>query len=66
VSRVLIATGGLITGKERSVLLAARKTWEQWRAADDAWLDLKVKLVMAEPVWRPAWKPSAIPRSGKR
>lgn len=47
---VLIATGGLITGKERSVFLAARKTWEQWRAADEAWLDLKVKLVMAEPV----------------
>jgi anaerobic magnesium-protoporphyrin IX monomethyl ester cyclase len=50
VSRILIATGGLVTGKERSVFLAARKTWEQWRAADEAWLDLKVKLVMAEPV----------------
>lgn len=49
-STVLIATGGLITGRERSVLLAARKVWEQWRAADEAWLDLKVKLVMAEPV----------------
>lgn len=48
--RVLIATGGLITGKERSILLAARKWWEQWREAEEAWLDFKVKLVMAEPL----------------
>jgi radical SAM superfamily enzyme YgiQ (UPF0313 family) len=48
--RVLVATGGLITGRERSLLTAARKLWEQWRAADEAWLDLKVKLVMAEPL----------------
>jgi anaerobic magnesium-protoporphyrin IX monomethyl ester cyclase len=49
-SKVLIATGGLITGKERSILLAARKWWEQWRQAEEAWLDFKVKLVMAEPL----------------
>jgi anaerobic magnesium-protoporphyrin IX monomethyl ester cyclase len=48
--RVLVATGGLITGRERSLLVAARKWWEQWRASDEAWLDLKVKLVMAEPL----------------
>ncbi|MEA2602088.1 MAG: anaerobic magnesium-protoporphyrin monomethyl ester cyclase [Acidobacteriota bacterium] len=48
--RVLVATGGLITGKERSFPLAARKWWQQWRAADEAWLDFKVKLVMAEPL----------------
>ncbi|MFL6193059.1 MAG: B12-binding domain-containing radical SAM protein [Thermoanaerobaculia bacterium] len=48
--RVLVATGGLITGRERSFLLAARKWWEQWRASDEAWLDFKVKLVMAEPL----------------
>lgn len=48
--RVLIATGGLITGKERSILLAARKWCEQWRQAEEAWLDFKVKLVMAEPL----------------
>ncbi|HKI06642.1 MAG TPA: radical SAM protein [Thermoanaerobaculia bacterium] len=48
--KVLIATGGMITGRERSFLLAARKWWEQWRGAEEAWLDLKVKLVMAEPL----------------
>jgi len=48
--KVLIATGGMITGKERSFLLAARKWWAQWREADEAWLDFKVKLVMAEPL----------------
>ncbi|HEX6864394.1 MAG TPA: hypothetical protein VF414_16305, partial [Thermoanaerobaculia bacterium] len=48
--QVLIVTGGMLTGKEGSFLLAARKWWEQWRAAEAAWLDLKVKLVMAEPL----------------
>jgi len=48
--KVLIATGGMITGRERSLLLAARKWWEQWRDAEEAWLDFKVKVVMAEPL----------------
>lgn len=48
--KVLVVTGGLLTGKESSFLLAARKWWGQWRAAEAAWLDLKVKLVMAEPL----------------
>ena len=32
--------GGLLTGKETSFLLAARKWWEQWRSADAAWLHM--------------------------
>jgi anaerobic magnesium-protoporphyrin IX monomethyl ester cyclase len=48
--RVLIVTGGWLTGQETSVVRAARKAWVQWRAADEAWLDLKVKAVMAEPL----------------
>lgn len=48
--KVLVATGGLITGRERSLPRALRKGWVQWRSAEEAWLDLKVKLVMAEPL----------------
>ena len=48
--RVLIVTGGLITSKEHSLLQAARKLSAQWSAARSAWLDRKVKLVMAEPL----------------
>ena len=52
--RVLIVTGGLVSGTERSVLQVARKWWAQWRCADAAWLDTKIKLTSAEPViaWR--------------
>jgi len=60
--RVLVATGGLITGKERSFPLAARKWWQQWRAADEAWLDLKVKLVMAEPLLAGRFEARRLPR----
>jgi anaerobic magnesium-protoporphyrin IX monomethyl ester cyclase len=60
--RVLVATGGLITGKERSFLLAARKWWQQWRAADEAWLDFKVKLVMAEPLLAGRLEARRLPR----
>lgn len=48
--RVLIVTGGWLTGQETSLLQVARKAWVQWQAADEAWLDLKVKAVMAEPL----------------
>lgn len=48
--KVLIVTGGWLTGQETSLVRAARKVWMQWRAADEAWLDLKVKAVMAEPL----------------
>ena len=59
--RVLLVTGGLLTGKESSFLLAARKWWEQWRSADAAWLDFKVKLVMAEPLLAARLEALALP-----
>jgi radical SAM superfamily enzyme YgiQ (UPF0313 family) len=49
-NKVLVITGGLLNEKETSVLRAARKQVLQWRAAQSAWLDLKIKLVMAEPM----------------
>jgi anaerobic magnesium-protoporphyrin IX monomethyl ester cyclase len=48
--KVLVVTGGLLNEKETSPARAVKKQIAQWRAADSAWLDLKVKLVMAEPV----------------
>jgi anaerobic magnesium-protoporphyrin IX monomethyl ester cyclase len=48
--KVLIITGGLLNEKETSVVRAARKQLLQWRAAKSAWLDLKIKMVMAEPM----------------
>lgn len=48
--RVAVVTGGLISGQEDSVLRALRKWWLQWRHAEFAWLDVKVKLVTVEPV----------------
>jgi anaerobic magnesium-protoporphyrin IX monomethyl ester cyclase len=47
---VLVVTGGWLTGQEDSLLQMARKVWTQQRAAEDAWLDLAVKAVLAEPV----------------
>ncbi len=47
---VLIVTGGLITSQEKSLFSAVRKCWEQFAQARHAWLDLKVKLTMAEPL----------------
>lgn len=49
-ARVLIVTGGLITPEDRSLPRFAAKQVTQWRAAESAWLDLKVKLVAAEPI----------------
>lgn len=48
--RVLIVTGGLLNEKETSIVRALAKQWTQWKAAESAWLDLKIKLVMAEPM----------------
>jgi hypothetical protein len=48
--KALIVTGGLITASERSLAAAARKTLTQFRAAEAAWLDMKVKAVAAEPL----------------
>jgi radical SAM superfamily enzyme YgiQ (UPF0313 family) len=61
IEKVLIVTGGWLTGQETSLVRTARKVWVQWRAAEEAWLDLKVKAVMSEPLiaarleklWRP-------------
>lgn len=48
--KVLVITGGLLNEKETSILRAGHKQILQWRAAQSAWLDLKIKLVMAEPM----------------
>ena len=48
--RALIVTGGLISEKDRSPLGVARKQLAQWRHAEQAWLDFKVKLTAAEPI----------------
>jgi len=50
IHRVLVVTGGWLTGQEGSLFQMARKVWTQQRAAEDAWLDLAVKAVLAEPV----------------
>ena len=47
---VLVLTGGWLTGQESSVFQVARKLWAQQRASEEAWLDLAVKAVLAEPV----------------
>jgi len=46
--RVLIVTGGLVSGVEASILSSLRKLFQQWRASEHAWLDLKIKLVFGE------------------
>ena len=48
--KILIVTGGLITSQETSLVQAARKCWAQFSSAQHAWLDVKVKLAMAEPL----------------
>ncbi len=46
--KVLIITGGLVSGTENSIASSLRKLFQQWRASEHAWLDLKIKLVFAE------------------
>ena len=48
--KVLVVTGGLLTEAEGSVFQALRKQARQWAASEHAWLDLKIKLVLAEPL----------------
>jgi hypothetical protein len=48
--KVLLVTGGLITSQESSLWQAARKCWVQFSRARHAWLDLKVKFALAEPL----------------
>lgn len=49
-ARVLIVSGGLLTEKESSLLQALRKQRMQSRFAQNAWLDIKIKLMTAEPL----------------
>jgi anaerobic magnesium-protoporphyrin IX monomethyl ester cyclase len=46
--KVLVMTGGLISGNESSKLSVGRRLLRQWLASEHAWLDLKIKLVFAE------------------
>jgi radical SAM superfamily enzyme YgiQ (UPF0313 family) len=46
--KVLVITGGLVTGAESSSWSVARRLFRQWLASEHAWLDLKIKLVFAE------------------
>jgi hypothetical protein len=48
--KVLIVSGGLITSQETSLWQAGRKCWAQLSRARHPWLDVKVKLTMAEPL----------------
>jgi hypothetical protein len=48
--RVLIVTGGLVTGRERSLRQVIRKLASQRQPVGDAWLTRKVQLVTAEPL----------------
>ena len=46
--KVLVITGGLVTGTESSTWSVARRLLRQWMASGHAWLDVKIKLVFAE------------------
>jgi anaerobic magnesium-protoporphyrin IX monomethyl ester cyclase len=46
--KVLIITGGLVSGAEDSIFSSLRKLYRQWKDSEHAWLDLKIKLVFAE------------------
>jgi anaerobic magnesium-protoporphyrin IX monomethyl ester cyclase len=59
--KVLIVTGGLITSQETSLWQAARKCWAQFARARHAWLDVKVKLAMAEPLVAGACEQALLP-----
>ncbi|OAI52183.1 hypothetical protein AYO44_16715 [Planctomycetaceae bacterium SCGC AG-212-F19] len=59
--KVLIVTGGLITSQETSLWQTARKCWAQFTRARHAWLDLKVKLTMAEPLVAKACEQMLLP-----
>jgi radical SAM superfamily enzyme YgiQ (UPF0313 family) len=59
--KVLVVTGGLITSQETSLWQAARKCWSQHSRARHAWLDLKTKLTMAEPLIAKACEQMQLP-----
>lgn len=47
--RVLILTGGLITAKENSFWRLLKKQISQWQESQHQWLELKIKVLLAEP-----------------
>ncbi|MCP5494688.1 MAG: radical SAM protein [Leptospiraceae bacterium] len=49
--KVLIVTGGLITSQENSIREVGKKIFFQWKNSKAAWLDRKVKITMAEPLF---------------
>jgi radical SAM superfamily enzyme YgiQ (UPF0313 family) len=59
--KVLILTGGFITSRERSLFQVARKWRAQLSNARSAWLDLKVKLVIAESLVGSMWEKLKLP-----
>lgn len=63
--KVLVLTGGLLTSRERSLFQAARKWCVQWANARNAWLDLKVKLVIVEPLVNMMWEKLKLPLRSK-
>jgi anaerobic magnesium-protoporphyrin IX monomethyl ester cyclase len=46
--KVLVMTGGLVSGNETSTWSVGSRLVRQWLASEHAWLDLKIKLVFAE------------------
>ncbi len=46
--KVLVVTGGLLSGMEPSLMSSVRKAFQQWLASEHAWLDVKIKLAFAE------------------
>ena len=46
--KVLVMTGGLVSGAETSTWSIGKRLYRQWRASEHAWLDLKIKLVFGE------------------
>ena len=63
---MLVVTGGFLTSQERSLIQASRKWLAHWRRARSAWLDLKVKLVMAEPLFAAKLQALRLPGFGGR
>jgi anaerobic magnesium-protoporphyrin IX monomethyl ester cyclase len=54
--KVLVISGGFLSEKETSVTRALRKQSIQWSASTASWLDLKVKLILAEPLIASNWR----------
>jgi hypothetical protein len=55
-STVLIVTGGYLAGGDDSVRFTLWKQLVQSRGARHAWLEAKVKAIVAEPVVRAHWR----------